>query len=142
MAAAMNSIHIYIFVCFSFEVELGMYSKGIVEFVHLWSCQYTSKNFFTTKYIFGKFVEFNLLKGGVECSACEVNSMIKKRVRTMSFQPRKHSGMQQLYQKDTLVELIVSLFLYHFGDYTTSFWYYNLRVDFIVLQCLIVIGSN
>ena len=29
MAAAMNSIHIYIFVCFSFEVELGMYSKGI-----------------------------------------------------------------------------------------------------------------
>ena len=51
--------------------------------------------FFSTKDIFGKFVEFNLLKGGAECSACEVNSMIKKRVRTMSFQPRKHSGMQQ-----------------------------------------------
>ena len=62
--------------------------------------------FFSTKDIFGKFVEFNLLKGGAECSACEVNSMIKKRVRTMSFQPRKHSGMQQLYQKDTLMELI------------------------------------
>ena len=62
--------------------------------------------FFSTKDIFGKFVEFNLLKGGAECSACEVNSMIKKRVRTMSFQPRKHSGMQQLQQKDTLMELI------------------------------------
>ena len=82
-------------------------------------------DFFSTKDIFGKFVEFNLLKGGAECSACEVNSMIKKRVRTMSFQPRKHSGMQQLYQKDTLMELIVSLFLYHFGDLGKK---YNIKI--------------
>ena len=74
-------------------------------------------DFFSTKDIFGKFVEFNLLKGGAECSACEVNSMIKKRVRTMSFQPRKHSGMQQLYQKDTLMELIdFEHLFYHFCD--------------------------
>lgn len=71
-------------------------------------------DFFSTKDIFGKFVEFNLLKGGAECSACEVNSMIKKRVRTMSFQPRKHSGMQQLYQKDTLMELIDFYFFVSF----------------------------
>ena len=74
--------------------------------IHSLQLQRNVWDFFSTKDIFGKFVEFNLLKGGAECSACEVNSMIKKRVRTMSFQPRKDSGMQQLYQKDTLMELI------------------------------------
>ena len=79
--------------------------------------------FFSTKDIFGKFVEFNLLKGGAECSACEVNSMIKKRVRTMSFQPRKHSGMQQLYHIGYTygVNLLLT-FLYHFCDLGKTYY--------------------
>ena len=80
-------------------------------------------DFFSTKDIFGKFVEFNLLKGGAECSACEVNSMIKKRVRTMSFQPRKHSGMQQLYHIGYTygVNLLLT-FLYHFCDLGKTYY--------------------
>ena len=68
--------------------------------IHLLQLQRNLWDFFSTKDIFGKFVEFNLMKGGGECSAYEVNLMIKKRVRTISFLPRKHSGMLQLYQKD------------------------------------------
>ena len=102
-----------------------IYFFFLLMFTGIYLLQRNVWDFFSTKDIFGKFVEFNLLKGGAECSACEVNSMIKKRVRTMSFQPRKHSGMQQLYQKDTLMELIVSLFLYHFGDLGKK---YNIKI--------------